>query len=176
MLSEKIEQALNAQVNAEWASAYLYQAMHAWLLERNLDGFAAWMQSQVFEEMSHGMKIYNFIAERGGRVRLDAIECPVGDWASPKALFEAVLAHERKVTSLINGLVDLAIEERDHATNQFLQWFVEEQVEEESTADGILQKLILAGEGNGIIMMDKDLSARMFRIPPSLGLQVQVGP
>jgi ferritin len=167
-----MEKALNRQVNAELYSAYLYQSMHAWFLGRSLDGFASWMQAQALEEVSHAMKIYHFVAERGGNLTLEAIDKPPSTWDAPVAVFKDVLAHERKVTGMINDLVNLAQEEKDHATNQFLQWFVEEQVEEESSADSVLQKIKLSGDkGNALFMMDKELGARVFVLPPNSGIQ-----
>jgi ferritin len=172
MLGEKIEKALNAQVNAELYSAYLYQAMHAWLLSKSFVGFAAWMQAQALEEISHGMKIYGFIDERGGRIQLDLIDKPPFEWDSPLSVFAAVCEHEAKVTGLINDLVDLAIMEKDHATNIFLQWFVSEQVEEEATANQIFQKVKFAGkEGNSLFLIDKELAARVFILPPGVAIQ-----
>ena len=161
MINERVEKALNEQVNAEIYSAYLYLSMSSYFDSVNLPGFALWMKAQAQEEMVHGMKIYNFIHERGGRVLLSAIEAPQTQWASPVAAFAATLEHEQKVTALINGLVDVAIEEKDHATNIFLQWFVTEQVEEEASVDAVLQKLKMVGEqGHGLFMMDRELGAR----------------
>ena len=169
MLSEKMEKALNEQVNAEMYSSYLYLSMSAYFADKNLPGSASWMKIQALEEMYHAMKFYNFIDERTGRVKLAAIDAPPNEWGSPLEVFEAVLEHERHVTSLINKLVTLAIEEHDHATNNFLQWFVGEQVEEEATADGVLQTLKLAGDkGNGLFMVDRELGQRAFTIPPDV--------
>ena len=141
MINKKMQDALNAQVNAEMYSAYLYLSMESFFKSLNLNGFANWMRVQTQEEMMHAMKIYDFIYERGGRVLLKTVEGPQTKWDSPLAVFEAVLKHEQKVTSLINDLVDLAIEEKDHATNSFLQWFVNEQVEEEASADEKVRQL-----------------------------------
>lgn len=164
MLSKKMEQALNKQVNAELYSAYLYLSMDAYFRSQNLNGFANWMRVQMQEEQTHGMKIYDFIAERGGRVTLKAIDEPPTDWDSPLAVFEAVCEHERKVTGLIGGLVDLAMKEKDHATNSFLQWFVDEQVEEEASADLIREKLkMLKSSAGGLFMLDHELGKRTFK-------------
>lgn len=161
MLSKKMEDALNEQINAETYSAYLYWSMAAYFDSINLSGFAGWMRAQAQEEMSHAVKFYGFVNERGGRVKLAAIEAPPTEWDSPVAVFQATLDHERKVTGLINNLVDMAISEKDHAANAFLQWFVTEQVEEEATADDILRKLTLAGDAPGaLLMMDRGLGAR----------------
>ncbi|SDB21196.1 ferritin [Desulfonatronum thiosulfatophilum] len=166
MLTKKIEDALNNQVNAELYSSYLYLAMSAHFSEQNLDGFAHWMNMQAQEELAHAMKFYAFINERGARITLKAIEAPPVSWDSPRSVFEAVLEHEQKVTSLINNLVDLAIAEKDHATNIFLQWFVTEQVEEEASVNSVLQKLKLMGENSGgLFMMDQELSTRAGACP-----------
>ena len=166
MLKERIEKALNDQVNAEIFSAYLYLSMSSCFAAMNFSGFAQWMKVQAMEEMSHAMKIYDFIIERGGRVTLAQIDAPETAWESPLAAFEAAYKHEQYITSRINDLVDMAIEERDHATNIFLQWFVSEQVEEEASADEIVQKLKLVGsQGNAIFMLDRELGSRGFALP-----------
>lgn len=165
MLTEKMEKALNEQVNAELYSSYLYLSMAAYFESIGLDGFAKWMETQTMEEMSHAKKIYDYINERGGRVILDAIEKPKINWESPLEAFEDALKHEQYVSSLINKLVDIAIEEKDHATNNFLQWFVAEQVEEEASVGEIVQKLKLVGnKGNAIFMMNRELGQRNFTI------------
>ena len=166
MISKKIQDAFNKQINAETYSAYLYWSMSAVLEEMNLPGFASWMRVQAQEEMIHAMKLYSHIIERGGKVELTAIDGPPNQWASVRAVFEAGLKHEQLVTSLINGLVDLATEEKDHAGNMFLQWFVTEQVEEEATAMDVLGKLEIVGEtAGGLYMLDKEMGQRVF-VPP----------
>jgi ferritin len=166
MISRKTEEALNGQVNAEMYSAYLYLSMEAYFESVNFNGFANWMRVQTQEEMMHAMKIYDFICERGGRIILKAIEGPPTKWDSPLAVFEAVYKHEQKVTGLINGLVDLAIEEKDHATNSFLQWFVNEQVEEEENAGDIVSKLrLVADSRQALYMLDKEMAQRVFTPP-----------
>ena len=166
MLSEKMEAALNKQINAEMYSSYLYLSMSAYFESIDLTGCAAWMKGQAQEEMFHAMKLYDFVNERGGRVILTAIEQPKSEWDSALDVFENTLSHEQLVTSLINGLVDLALEERDHATNIFLQWFVSEQVEEEATAGGILNKLKLIGnDPAGLFALDQELGQRVFTPP-----------
>jgi ferritin len=166
MLSKKMEEALNSQVNAELYSSYLYLAMSAHFSELNLEGFAHWMNLQAQEELTHAMKFYSFINERGGRVVLHAIAAPPVTWDSPLSVFEAVLNHEQKVTRLINDLVDLAISEKDHATNIFLQWFVTEQVEEEASVNSALQKLKLLGENSGnMFLIDQELARRTIVCP-----------
>jgi ferritin len=166
MLNNDMEKALNAQVNAEMYSAYLYLSMSAFFQSKNLSGFAGWMRVQAQEEMVHAMKFYDFINERGGRVILEPIEAPPTDWDSPLATFEAVYAHEQKVTGLINELVELALEKHDHATNIFLQWFVSEQVEEEDSANEVVEKIKLVGDAKGgLFMLDRELGQRVFTPP-----------
>lgn len=161
MLSEKMTDALNSQINAEYYSAYLYLSMAAWAEEQNLPGFGNWFRMQAEEERMHATKFFDFVIERGGRVKLTAIEGPETEWDSPEAVFEATLQHEQHVTSLINKLVDLALAESDHASNTFLQWFVTEQVEEEANADAILRTLKRMGDApGGLFMLDKELAGR----------------
>jgi len=170
MISKKMEDALNAQVNAELYSAYLYLSMESYFQSLNLNGFANWMRVQTQEEVSHAMKIYDFINERGGRALLKGIDGPPTEWNSPLAVFKAAYAHEQKVTGLINGLVDLAIKEKDHATNTFLQWFVNEQVEEEASADEIVQQLKMMEKApGGMFMLDRELGQRVFTPPAAEG-------
>ncbi|HID74765.1 MAG TPA: ferritin [Planctomycetaceae bacterium] len=161
MLSPTVQEALNEQVNAELYSAYLYLAMSADCETRNLRGFAHWLRVQYEEETAHALKIFDFIMERGGKVTLKAIQAPPAVWDSPRTMFEVVLEHEQQVTASVNKLVDLAIAESDHATNNFLQWFVAEQVEEEASADNILQQLkLVAGAPGGLFMLDQQLARR----------------
>jgi ferritin len=137
--------------------------MAAYFHSENLTGFASWMEIQSQEEMQHAMKIYNYVNERGGRVTLDVISKPTTTWTSPTKAFEYALAHEKKVTASINKLVDLVLDESDHATQIFLQWFVTEQVEEEATADGIIQKLKMVSKApNGLFLMDRELARRAY--------------
>lgn len=166
MLGKKMEKALNDQVNAELYSSYLYLSMEAYFQSLSLKGFANWMRCQAQEELFHAMKMYDYIIERGGKVSLAAIEGPQIEWDSTLAVFEATLTHEKKVTALINNLVDIAIVERDHASNSFLQWYVEEQVEEESSVDDVIQQLKLMGDAsNGLFLIDRELAARVFTMP-----------
>jgi ferritin len=160
-----MERALNDQLQAELYSAYLYLSMSAYFHDEGLPGFANWMAVQNQEETFHGMKFFDYICERGGRVKLQPIEGPPVAWESAKAVFAQTLEHERKVTGLIHGLVDLAAELKDHATSNFLQWFIGEQVEEEASAEDILKKVERCGEGAGLMMLDKDLGARVFTPP-----------
>jgi ferritin len=169
MISDKMQEAINKQINAEIYSAYLYLSMSAYFETVNLPGAAGWMRCQAQEEMLHAMKFFGFMNERGGTVTLTAIEGPPTTWTSTLAVFQDVYDHERKVTALINELMDTAIEDKDHAANVFLQWFVTEQVEEEATADGIVQQLKLAGNGGaGLFMIDRELGARVFTPPVDL--------
>jgi ferritin len=166
MLSKKMEKAINQQINAEMYSAYLYLSMATFFESKSLGGFSNWMRQQAQEEMFHGMKMFDYVCERGGRVTLQAIDKPPSKWSSPLDAFENVLAHEQKVTGLINNLVNLAQKENDHASNIFLQWFVSEQVEEEDTAGGLVDKLIMIGkDANGLFMLDAELGQRVFTLP-----------
>lgn len=161
MLTDRMQKELNGQLNAELYSSYLYLSMNAYFKSVNLDGFANWMYYQAQEELEHSMKFYDFIIQRGGKVVLTQIEAPPTEWDSPLAVFEATLAHEQKVTGLINDLVEIALEEHDHATNIFLQWFVSEQVEEEESVSGVLEQLKLMGDAKGgLFMIDRELAKR----------------
>ncbi|MGD2186964.1 MAG: ferritin [Desulfobacterales bacterium] len=161
MLTEKMQKALNDQLNAELYSSYLYLSMNAYFKTVNLDGFANWMYYQAQEELEHAMKFYDFIIQRGGKVELMQVGAPPTEWGSPMAVFEATLEHEQKVTGLINDLVDVANSEHDHATHIFLQWFVSEQVEEEESVGGVLEQLRLMGDAQGaLFMMDRELAKR----------------
>ncbi len=165
-MNGNIQKAINAQINAELYSAYLYLAMSAYFQSINLSGFANWVRVQALEEETHAGRFFDYINERGGRATLEAIEKPQIEWNSPLDVFEAVYAHELKVTAMINELVDLALQEKDHATYNMLQWFVSEQVEEESSADAIVQKLKLIGnEGHGLFLIDQELAQRAFIMP-----------
>ncbi|MBN2376627.1 MAG: ferritin [Sedimentisphaerales bacterium] len=166
MISKKLLDAINEQINAEYYSAYLYLSMSAWLEAENLPGFANWMQMQNREETMHATKLYDYILERGGRVQLKAIDAPPTKWDSPLAVFEETLKHERKVTALINDLMNLAIAEKDHPATIFLQWFVSEQVEEESSVETVLQQLKMIQQAPGMVfMMDRELGQRSFTPP-----------
>jgi len=170
MLSESMCEAMNKQINAELYSSYLYLSMAAYFESINLSGASNWMKCQAQEELVHVMKFFSHVAERGGRIRMEAIEGPPTEWDSPLAAFTHAYEHEQKVTGLINKLVDLARSESDHASDNFLQWFVAEQVEEESSTDAVVQKLKLAGDrGNGLFMIDRELAQRVFTPPPAQG-------
>jgi ferritin len=166
MLTKKMEEAINGQINKEMYSAYLYMAMSAHSTSLGLDGFAKWFMTQYHEEMFHAMKFYEYVNDQGGTISLKAIETPMSDFSSPLDMFEKTLKHEQFVTKSINELVELAIEEHDHATQGFLQWYVMEQVEEEKNDNEIIAKIKLAGEsGPGLFMLDKELGARAVTIP-----------
>ena len=166
MLSKKMVDALNGQINKEMYSAFLYMAMSSYSDFKGLKGFANWFSVQYHEEMEHAMKIYDYVQEQGAQVELLAIEQPPKEFGSALDMFEKTLAHEQFVTKSINELMDLAIAEKDHATQIFLQWFVTEQIEEEANDNEIIDKLKLAGEkGNGLFMVDKELAARVYTPP-----------
>lgn len=161
MISEKMEKALNDQINAEFFSAYLYLAMAAYFEEQNLSGFAHWMEVQYGEESMHAMKIYRYVVDRGGRVQLQAIEEPQRDWDSPQAAFEDAYKHEQYITGRINDLMKLASELSDFTTQSFLQWYLNEQVEEEANADEIVQSFHLMEDGRqSLFMLDRELKQR----------------
>ncbi|MBN2168563.1 MAG: ferritin [Actinobacteria bacterium] len=168
MLSERMEKALTEQLAAELYSGYLYLSMATYFSAENLPGFANWMRIHRLEEITHGMKFYNFIESRGGRIRLGAIDAPPSDWESPIDAFEAVLSHERKVTGMIHDLVNLASEEKDHGTSSFLQWFVDEQVEEEESAQNVINNLNRVKDApGGIYMLDKEMGVAVFNPQPT---------
>jgi len=161
MLSKKLEDAINEQIKNELYSAYLYLAMAAHCEHKNFKGFANWLKIQAKEEVSHAMRLYDFVNDRGGRVVLGAINQPPVEYQSITEIFEKVLNHEKEVTAKINHLYDLAKEENDYALQVHLQWFINEQVEEEKNPAEILAMLQLAGESdNGIMMLDHELGER----------------
>lgn len=167
-MSPEMEKALNEQINEEMYSSYLYLSMATYMHDKNLDGLANWMRIQSQEEQLHSNKIFDFIIERGGRVILEEIHKPQSEWETPVSAFEDTLAHEKHITGKINDLVNLALKEGDHAVNSFLQWFVDEQVEEEATAETILQQMKMVGDHPmGLFMLDKDLGQRVFTPPPA---------
>ena len=177
MLKPIIEKAINKQINAELWSGYLYLSMSSYFESIGLKGFANWMWIQAREEATHAMRLYNHVIERGGRVILSAIDKVPTQWKSPLEIYKETYKHEQKVTGLINDLVNLAIKEKDHATVNMLQWFVDEQVEEEASADEIVQKLQLIEKNtSGLFMLDQELGQRMFTPPVDLSLYVQGQP
>jgi ferritin len=163
MLKEKMLNALNEQINAEQYSSLLYLSMSAYLNDKGLPGFANWMYVQYQEELSHSNKFFKYVIERGGKVELQAIKQMPTIWEGVIDIYEATLEHEQLITSLINGLMDVAIQEKDHAAQSFLRWFVDEQVEEEANVTEILDTLkLIDGQGNGIFMLDREMRNRVF--------------
>ncbi len=161
MLQQKMVDALNKQINEEMFSAYLYLSMSNWFDSIGLKGFANWMMVQYQEEMTHAMKIYEYLHFQGAEVKLMAIAEPPAKWNSPLHAFEETLKHEQHITQCINDLVDLAEQLKDRATYNFLQWFIDEQVEEEANDRDIIDKLKLIGDNtNGLFMLDRELSGR----------------
>ena len=169
MLNKKIEDALNKQINAEMYSANLYYAMSAYFESLSLKGFAKWLRIQSLEELTHVQRFFAYMHDRGGRALVGAVDAPETEYASPLTAFEAVYEHECKVTGLINNLMALAHQESDYASVNFLQWFVGEQVEEESSADEAVQqlKLVEKTEG-GLFLLDQEMAKRVFVLPPDL--------
>lgn len=163
MLSKKMEEALNAQINAELWSAYLYLSMAAYAHGNGYPGIGNWFQVQFQEEQDHAKILFNYIIQRDGHVTLKAIDAVPTDWESLLSLFEDTLAHEQKVTGLINNLFALSTAENDFATQSMLKWFIDEQVEEEETAKNIIDNLkMINNNGYGIYMLDKELGARTY--------------
>ncbi len=161
MITKSVQDAMNDQINKEFFSSYLYLSMAAYFEEKNLPGFAHWLRNQADEERGHGMKLYDHLVERGGRVMLEAIEAPKTDWKSSLELFEEVAEHEAKVTASINALYELALKENDYAAQVLLQWFITEQVEEEKNAAEIVSNLRLIEErGTAVLMLDHRLGKR----------------
>ncbi len=165
-MKANVQKAINGQINAEIYSAYLYLSMAAYFDGQDLPGFANWMKMQAQEEMSHAMKFYDFVYDRGGSVEMSAIAQPPVKFKSPLLVVEQVLEHEKEVTELINNLYELAQKEKDYAFESLLKWYIDEQVEEESSAGQLIDKLKLAGDkGPGLFMLDKELGGRTFTPP-----------
>jgi ferritin len=161
MLGKKLEDAINEQINKELYSGYLYLSMSAYCEAENLPGFAKWMRAQAQEEVGHAMRLFDYVNARGGRVVLKAIEMPTPVWKSPLGMFEQVLDHERKVSGMINRIYELALVEKDYATQMELQWFITEQVEEEQNAGQVVAQLKRAEEHPmGLPMLDRQLGER----------------
>lgn len=160
MLNEKLLVALNEQMKKEFYSSFLYLSMAGYFEEMGLSGFAKWMRAQEQEERGHGLKIFDYIVQRNGRVVIKEIDAPPTEWDNPTQAFRETLAHEKEVTAKINHLMDMAITEKDYATVSFLKWFIDEQVEEEFSVQEILDKLKLAADSpGGLFILDKDLGA-----------------
>lgn len=169
MIPQSIETAFNQQIKHELDSAYLYLAMAAWFDNEGLNGMARWMRAQTQEEITHAVRFLKHIQDRGGQVRLFGLAEPPARWDSPLAAFEAAYKHEQFITDCIDKLARLARDENDFASGSLLQWFVDEQVEEEETALGIVQKLrLVAGDGRGLLMLDNELGTRVFTLAPEL--------
>jgi ferritin len=167
MLSRKLQDALNEQMKNEFFSAYLYMAMAGYFQSEDLPGLASWMRVQALEEMTHGERFFTFLCDVGGRTELRPIEGPKNEFGSPLEVFEFGLEHEKFVTTRIGQLMDLAREERSHAAEVMLNWFVTEQVEEESAFSLIIRKLKrVEGDGRGLLMLDQELGQRTF-VPPA---------
>lgn len=165
MLCKEVEQAINDQIKWEFWSGYLYLSMSAYFTDLGLPGFAQWMKSQAGEELFHATKMFDYVIQAGGRAVLQTVEAPESAWASPLAAFEYGLSHERQVTQRINNLLDLAQQHKDHATANFLMWFVSEQVEEEASFTEVVGKAKMVGDGGGLYMLDKELGTRVFTWP-----------
>jgi ferritin len=167
MISQKMQEAINDQVAAEFYSAHMYLAMSAYLQDIDLPGFANWMRVQYQEEVTHAEKLFDHVIERDGRGKVKAFDASPVEWKSVQDVFESALAHERKVTAMINNLVDIAQAEKDHASQIYLQWFVNEQVEEEASAKAIVQQLKMMGDSKaGLFQLDRELALRVF-VPPA---------
>ncbi|MCI0449690.1 MAG: ferritin [Chlorobi bacterium] len=166
MLSEKLQNELNTQMNSEFFAEYEYLSMAAYFHSMNLDGFANYFHVQSQEEHFHAMKIFHFILDKGGKADLQQIAKPNTEFKSPLSVFETALEHEKKVTKAINKLMDEAISENDHAVNSFLRWYIDEQVEEESLAGKALAKMqIIKGQGEGLLILDQEFAQRTFAPP-----------
>ncbi len=168
-MNKKIEKAFNKHLNWELYSAYIYYSMAAHFESTGLKGFASWMRVQAQEELFHVSKFFDFTCERGGKVILTSVAAPQVKWESPLKVFQDALGHEEGVSERINKLVDLSLKERDHASNTFLQWFVAEQVEEESSVQEVIDKLQLVSDGGMLFQLDKDLGTRVFTPPAAQG-------
>lgn len=166
MISKRMEEAINNQINEELFSAYLYLSMSAYFESQSLKGFANWMRIQAMEEQFHAMKFYDYLNERGATVELHAIEKPDNTWESMLVVFEETLKHEEHITSKISELVTISLEEKDYASQNFLQWYIDEQVEEEATASEILDQIKFLGDNkHGLLMLDREFSARVYTPP-----------
>ena len=162
MISPKMLKALNIHLNEEFYSSYFYLSMAAYFEAKNLKGFANWFRIQSTEEQMHGMKFFDFILQKGGKVSLAQINTPKLEWKSISEVFADTLKHEQKISGLINKLVETALLEKDYATHTFLQWFVTEQVEEEANVEEIIQKIEMIGDNkSGLYMLDNELGARV---------------
>jgi len=167
MLDRRMAAAINDQINYEYYSAFIYLSMSAQFAALGLPGGANWMNVQFQEELAHAMKLFTYLTERGAKVELQAIEAPASEWPNALAMFETALEHEGKVTVRINHLADLALELKDHASHNMLQWFIAEQVEEEANAEEMIQKLKLTKDApGGMFQLDNEMAARVY-VPPA---------
>lgn len=174
MLNKKLESAINDQIQREFASAYIYLSMAAYFEAKTLPGFANWMRIQFHEEQAHAFKFFDFVYDRGGEVRLQSIECPPTEFTSAIDVFEQTLAHEQKITSHINDLYALALQERDYPSQNLLQWFIDEQVEEEKNAGDILEMLKMVKDNpHALLMLDRELRARQMPVEVLGGAESQ---
>lgn len=159
MISEKLQKAINDQITAEFYSAYFYLSMAAYCESENYKGFAEWFRMQSEEERTHGFRLYDYLFDRGGMVTLNAIDQPPADFKSIQDTFERTLEHEKKVTGLINNLYKLAVDEKDYATQEHLHWFISEQVEEEATAEYILNQIkMVEGKPGNLFYIDRHIA------------------
>ena len=166
MINEKLEKEFNVQINKELYSEYLYLAMKTYFMEQNLMGFVNWFDVQVQEEHAHAIGMFNYLNERGGKIELLPIDKPEFSGNTPLEIFEEVLKHEQYVTSRINTVYDVAEEVRDRAAMKFLDWYIDEQVEEEASVNGVLSTLRLIGDDKkALLLLDKDLATRTFVAP-----------
>lgn len=162
-MNQKMIDALNEQVKKEFYSAYMYLSMSAYFADLGLPGFANWMRVQAREEVTHATKMYDYVLSRGGKIELKAIDAPPAAWNNPLEVMQAGLEHERFVTQCLNELTDLAVLEKDHASQIFLSWYVTEQVEEEESFGDLVNALkLIKGEGHGLLLLDRELGARTF--------------
>ncbi len=174
MLSEKMNDALNEQINREMYSAYLYMSMSNQCTEMGLKGFANWFMVQFHEEMYHAMKIYEYVGRQAGKITLKAIAQPTADFASALDMMTQTLAHERFITKSLNALMETAVAEKDHATQIFLQWYITEQVEEEENDNDIIAQLkLIKDHPQGLMMLDRDLAGRMTTVPTDFSKGVE---
>lgn len=175
MISVKMEKLLNDQIQKEFYSSYLYLSFEAYFASKNLNGFAHWFRVQAMEERDHAIIFYNYLNQVGGRIKLQQIGEPEWEFNSIEDVLNKQLEHERFVTSSIYNIADQAIEERDHKTNSFLKWFIDEQIEEEANAEQNLGKVRLVGEndGKGILMLDGEMAARVYAVPAPLAANNQ---
>ncbi len=166
MINEKMENAFNTQINREFFSAYLYLSMSAYMQEIGLPGFSNWLRVQAQEETFHATAMFDYVLQRGGKIKLQKVDEPQYEWENVLKVFQDTLNHEQQVTAWINDLAEIADETKDRASAKFIQWFIAEQVEEEATASDIVAKLKLINlNGDALFAMDKELSTRVFTPP-----------